>query len=657
MKRFDLVSLIRFENIFLNRKEYENVAKELSEIKNIQIKNSGESFVISLPENLALEDLWNIPVDKTDLMAKMTIQERQSLLIILILLKDDFLSLQEIADSLQVSKNTVLNDINKINNNYIDQGVSIQYDKMAGYFLNGNPFFSLRILNQLIIYFIENYYRTLILIKFNFIDHDDAFLITERINNAENNRQIQLTDNLRRVLPISLGIILKIFENENIKLDQNILLSASDHELMGVFWSYRYLNQFELSYLTSLLLVSSNMLNDKDIDLLVTHQFKENLEEKIFKLIDRIENRFALKFSSQAKIFDQLAQHMIPAILRNKLGLSIKEDIVEDFIKEYKPLFITLDEELNNIGFSGEDKLPREEVAYITMIILSQMIESSVTQTKKLFNGIVVCQSGTSVSRLLTKRLKNTFDYIDFKEPTSARKFQAENEQYDFVFSTMGLPNTIPIQLTMSMDEEKQLVERVEQSISNDPNKQAVKIMSYISSYISSSEHSEVFKQLEEQIALDNVKKNESEKDSIYHTIEQVTIIEDDINWELLIDQSFEPMKQRNTVNSNYVEAVKAHFYENFEYQIIGQSVLLPHARPEDGVINADVQVNILRNPIKAPNDQYYKAVVALAPDEENSHLDFLLQLNQQLKDERFLSIFDEANSVDRIDEILRTLE
>jgi mannitol/fructose-specific phosphotransferase system IIA component (Ntr-type) len=117
---------------------------------------------------------------------------------------------------------------------------------------------------------------------------------------------------------------------------------------------------------------------------------------------------------------------------------------------------------------------------------------------------------------------------------------------------------------------------------------------------------------------------------------------------------AFYEMGNRQSITQDYVEECKKIFYESYETMVIGPNVFLPHAAPDKGVIEADVQILILKKAIHAPNGSEVDIIVALAPCRNNEHVPWLLNLNDTFLNDEQKNRILESNDMEEVLDIFR---
>lgn len=116
---------------------------------------------------------------------------------------------------------------------------------------------------------------------------------------------------------------------------------------------------------------------------------------------------------------------------------------------------------------------------------------------------------------------------------------------------------------------------------------------------------------------------------------ENVRIINKETNWEEAIRISIEPLEKGGYVKSEYKEAIIANIKQLGPYIVLTDDIVLPHARPEQGVLDSQLAVTLFRNPVKF-NAEYpsTRLFIALAAKDGEKHLKALASITELFQDE-----------------------
>ena len=122
-------------------------------------------------------------------------------------------------------------------------------------------------------------------------------------------------------------------------------------------------------------------------------------------------------------------------------------------------------------------------------------------------------------------------------------------------------------------------------------------------------------------------------------------------DWENAVRICGDLLVQTGKVETTYVEAMIRNIHELGPYILIAPSVAMPHARPEDGVIQEGISVVVLKEEIAFENGKKFKVLIGLAALNSKSHIDILQTIAEVISQEKSIERLKNAT---RYDEILR---
>lgn len=114
-----------------------------------------------------------------------------------------------------------------------------------------------------------------------------------------------------------------------------------------------------------------------------------------------------------------------------------------------------------------------------------------------------------------------------------------------------------------------------------------------------------------------------------------VQICEKADDWRDAIRISVMPLEQGGYVESCYKDGIIENVEKLGPYIVIADDIALPHARPEQGVIETQISITLLRQGVKFEGkDTTARLFVTLAAKDNNKHLEALSQISELLSDE-----------------------
>lgn len=105
-------------------------------------------------------------------------------------------------------------------------------------------------------------------------------------------------------------------------------------------------------------------------------------------------------------------------------------------------------------------------------------------------------------------------------------------------------------------------------------------------------------------------------------------------DWRDAIRISTRLLEKNGYIEPRYTDAIIANVETLGPYILLGEHVALPHARPEQGVKEAQIGVTLFRHPVVFPNGEDGQLFVALAAKDNSSHLDAMMEISELLGEE-----------------------
>ena len=139
---------------------------------------------------------------------------------------------------------------------------------------------------------------------------------------------------------------------------------------------------------------------------------------------------------------------------------------------------------------------------------------------------------------------------------------------------------------------------------------------------------------------------------------ENVIILDRVKYWKQAIYVSLEPLVRGGYVESRYAEEIIRSTEEIGPYYVLTEDIALIHGRPEQGVIKKQLAVTVVREPVQFSEDSFpVRLLIALAATDANSHLDVMQVLAAIFLDESKIREIAEAESEEKIYNLLLTAE
>lgn len=520
--------------------------------------------------------------------------EERALMIALILMIKGNATIEELSEDIEVSKNTLVNDLKLAEAKLKEFDISISKKSYHGTFIEenndeklGDAF--LKLYSRLSEGQDKEIYKWLY--KYSNINEEYIKTIIEAV---EEEKSIQYTEESLEELEIILLFTLsRVLNNQEIKLGTNADDENSEFKTLK--------NIIEK-------VIDKKIHNDKIEYLLkifkgakIAKDFNLNKEEKINKITSEVlcelYTMLNIEVDSDAEFIRQMQLHLEIAIYRVENNLVINNPLLEEI--KYKMSFIygiteeILSKKKDIIGV----EFPEAEIAYMAMYFGT--IFEKYAKGNFSANVLVVCNGGLATSSLLKSRMNLMIPEIKIQSICRLKDVDDYlNKEIDFIVST------VPLQI-----EDYKVIQVNPLLESGDSQK--------IKSEIYSIWYEKNCKYLADKV------KNENESDLTKIILEKYAQFEQSIeDWREAIEIAAKPLIKDKKIEKAYVNDSIRVIETLGNYMMFIPEIAFVHATPENVIENA-VSILNLKNPIDfgSKNKSTVKTIVVLANKEENKNL------------------------------------
>ncbi|MCJ7569818.1 MAG: PTS sugar transporter subunit IIA [Anaerolineales bacterium] len=130
-------------------------------------------------------------------------------------------------------------------------------------------------------------------------------------------------------------------------------------------------------------------------------------------------------------------------------------------------------------------------------------------------------------------------------------------------------------------------------------------------------------------------------------------------SWEQAVEAAGMVLVQANLVEPRYIDAMKKTLRELGPYSVIAPGIAMPHARPEDGVIQTGFSLVTLVKPVtfgNAENDPV-DILLAFSASDKERHITALKEISVFLSNDGLVRKVRTANSNDQLLDVIRDFE
>lgn len=594
--------------------------------------------------------------------------ERKFLIILYILMREEALSLNHFISEMEVSKNTVLQDLKEAKKILKQYKLVLDYTRSDGYYIVGEEWNKRSVLLDAI-YNIKNMYGgEHYLFKLMSINPDDVNEMHYRLSRIENELCISFTDAEIETLPYSFfGIIKRILTERYIKtdffIDSRALSDTREFEAIKILIEeYGNIPEEEQLYLTLQLLTSSTIKK--------TYLKMEELPRLKFALlqtIEEFEKKALLTLTDKKLLVDRLFLHFQPAYYRIKYKLTTDYRPVKKVSDELKIMHYFIKESISPLEKFLKCEMPESEIMFITLFIVGHIVEHSEQKNiSSKFKAIVVCPNGLSISKLMRHKLQSILPEIYFYPAMSIREFDKTALPYDIVFSARPISvaenkKTFIVNQMMDESEALELRKIVMNSIfpSNVSAIDIDKVLKVITEYAEVTDEQKLMKNLK-GLLQDNRKNSNADFDDrgIIHLSELITkpmiqMIDKVNDWQEGIEIASHPLIETGKIDEEYVKAMKDLYPSVGEEIVLQKNIAIPHAETERGVKQLGMSLLYIKNGIPNFDGSRLNYIVVIAATDKKKHFTALIELMELAGNKSVLNKIADCKDEEEIYQII----
>lgn len=215
----------------------------------------------------------------------------------------------------------------------------------------------------------------------------------------------------------------------------------------------------EIGYITMHLRGSKLRLETKEHNFSLDDVELMNISKQ---LIELAKDEFDFDFSKDKRLLNDLVNHLAPSLCRIKMGMDIRNPLLEQIKTDYKNIY---DGVANIIYIIKEkldiDEIPESEIAYLAMHFGSS-IERNLVEDVEI-KAVTCCPTGIGTSRFLMTNLQKKFSNLNIVNTISAINIDDEylkQQGINLIISTVEVDssmNSIVVSPFLNLDDVKNI--------------------------------------------------------------------------------------------------------------------------------------------------------------------------------------------------------
>ncbi len=617
---------------------------------------------------MVLEQYKTEDMDGFDTTYVYSDKDRGFLIYLMLLCIQEELSIYHFTSELEISKNTFLTDLKKLEHKLEVFHLEVSYNRQEGYHLVGSEFAKREMMIEAVrgILKLPNGKDTIMGICR--ISEELMTLVEEQIAWIEEKLKIRFTDERMKELPLILCLtVIRTKKGRIIRelpeVFQHIAGTKEYTAMLEFAKAYDITWQSEKLFLAAQIQIS----NFHSMQMSESEQ-EEELMRAAEKVIENFENMICVTINERETLLEALFQHIKPAFYRIKYNYHIEQSIADMVLPQYSSLHAIVRKSIQPLEDLVGAEFPDEELVYITALFGAWLRREGIldlVETRK--KAVVVCTNGVSISNFLYFTLKELFPEIDFITCLSLRDFAEYDEKnYDVVF-TMGRLETTKMQFLV-----KPLIDEISKKKFRE--KVMGELTGIIPHEIDTAGLMEIIRRHavvkdEEALKRDiaNALSPEPEEEHTYKintqfsiglkdvlVRETIQVLDHIVPWEEAVRMVGAPLIMRNDVTEGYVEKSIENIREDKPFILIADGVIIAHAGIEDGAKRVCLSLLKVPEPIDVAGYMDADIILMIGTPDPTKHLGVLEQLNSLLEDKKVLSRLKTAKEPEEILQLIQ---
>ncbi|MGX7108871.1 BglG family transcription antiterminator [Facklamia miroungae] len=587
--------------------------------------------------------------------------ERVDFILLYLIISGEMVSLNHLIDMLKVSKNTVLSDLNNVEDNLNLFDLNLSYSRKEGYIIDGEEKNVRVLLNDIIRRNIL--YKRVVPFEQSIINKFEDEVI-HMVRMVEKNLKVRYSDEsfkfLIEVMKYNFARI-NSEKSKELNFKEPLLMESHEFKIINRVDNLK-LNQENKLWFT-LLLISSNIytnaiLNSGEYNITDTLSFK--LEHLITEMVDDFQNRTLILISNRDSFERRLLNHLRPAVFRIQFDIKVNDYSLE-VLKQEDDLLIRLIQEIIHPleEFIGK-KIPDDELRLLSLYFGMQLNRNEeLPEPKK--RAVVVCSNGLIVSKLMQQLLRRLFPEMIILNSLSVREFNEFQNDYDLVFTSIPLKTKLKqyiINPLMTSDEQLELRKQVLSDYGMSELNEIVE-----NAIVAAKEHGSIYdvkglRKKFEKILITNNAAHDYHEDFLpglndYLNIERIQIAEGALSWREAIQLSFKPFLEKNMLEQSYVEETISQFETGKVFHYFGTKMAIPHCDRVQDLKSEGIGLLISKTPIQFPNNMKINLIAPMAIIDTTRHLKAVNKLAEIAQNDTLTSSIILSNDIKKIYRLL----
>ncbi|MCR2044480.1 BglG family transcription antiterminator [Anaerosalibacter massiliensis] len=583
---------------------------------------------------------------------KLSPEERKIISIIILLNADDYITIDDIADHIFVSRTTIITDLPDIKE-WIEKNNLILFSKprrglkIIGYEVDKRKAiltFIYESLNTLGLNKVGKSIFHILLLK----EIEQALNIRDLkliINTAEIKNGLELTDDSYKEILYYLIVIVNRWENEiDIDIKNDNVIKGDPKYYMAEEIIKFISEKYRLPYCSIEAVLLYKEINKKTF---IKDYIKPN---KNTLKIQMLSTEFVYKISKDLNIVEQfqydfynfLINHIESTIARMKQSSKIDNPFKNELKYLYPDIFEIIKKHVQPIEEYAGQIMNEDEIAYIAMHIIAAIERKRHGDSD--IKVLLICSTGFGTALFLSAKLKKYFNFNIVNILSAHSLANYNTNEIDIIISTIAIDSLKDKTIVVNPIPTEQDISLIQKAVFNIRQKKDYsrnKLNENVTNGLVSSKTGRQ-KYLYEILTADNIILDGSAK-----------------NWQDAIRKSGNILLEKDYIEERYITAMIENIKENGSYIVFAPNVAVPHASPSDGAKGVHISMLRLKKPVKFNHEKNdpVKFIFCLSALDNRDHLKAFINLLKLISNKDMIKIIEEVDKPKEVINIIKKLE
>lgn len=592
-----------------------------------------------------LKELQEALVDQKFYSYRLSPRERSGIILLMLLVSDEYCNINQFAEKLKVSRGTVLKDMEQVKTFLDYHGAGLSPMTNRGYLLEIQEKERRRLIVKIAQGFAEirsphtghmNIYESFLMNECRMDQYMPV--ISELLLKTEQRYHMNVSDACFEMIRLTLAVIVMRIKNGRMIKEANFdipLVRGFIVYEMAEFLLSRMQAAFHFTYTEREVgflaheLYAGRFYSDETIGNIGDMQ----LHMAVSRFLIEISDDLKIPLYKDRRMAEQLENHLKDIAKAHSDGISFENEYKEPIQKEYPIYYEAVKKKVwileDSVGYIYSE----DDITFILFHVAAAA--ERYFQEHQKPQVIVVCHAGIGTANFLAEQMVNHFN-VQIMEVTSRHKLDEalRRNDFDLIVSTvvLDLKDGLWVKVSpMLGDEDVLVLQRLFINIKREKR------------------HSQSTKREE----------NENQKNDLPVSILKEESIRLDVeceDWRQAIRAAAEPLLEERAIKPVYVEKMIESILKNGTYFVYCPGVALAHAGPLDGVLHFGVSLARLKIPVCFGHELHdpVSYILCMASAEKDEKLQEVLEIMNLLSKPDIIAMLDVKSRPSEILELIK---